>query len=328
MAFLRIENLAVEFGDGGQAVRAVDGLDLDVESGETVAIVGESGSGKSVTSLSILRLLARSARIVSGAIWLGGENLLDKSEREMRDIRGNRVAMIFQEPMSSLNPAYTIGKQIAEPLRIHRNMRGAQARNQAKELLQLVQIAEPERRLGEYPHELSGGMRQRVMIAIALACGPALLIADEPTTALDVTTQAQILDLMRDLKAKLSMAILLVTHDFGVVAELAERVVVMYAGRVVEQGPILEIFDRPQHPYTKALMAARPELGSSFAPLAPARLADIPGIVTVLRADAVGCSFSERCAFATPRCKIETPKLKAATARHRVACHLVAERPQ
>ena len=325
MSFLKIEGLVVEFGGGPQAIRALDGLDLDVERGETVAIVGKSGSGKSVASLSILGLLARSAHIVSGSIWLDGENLLDKSDREMRAIRGNRVAMVFQEPMSSLNPAHTIGKQIAEPLWIHRGLRGAQARAQALALLRLAQIADPERRLDEYPHELSGGMRQRVMIAIALACKPALLIADEPTTALDVTTQAQILDLMRDLKAQLSMAVLLVTHDFGVVAELADRVVVLYAGRVVERGPALEIFDHPRHPYTRALMAARPELEALFAEAAIARLADIPGVVQPLRKDAVGCGFAERCTFTTPRCRIETPALREIGAGHRAACHLVAE---
>ena len=322
MSILRIENLAIEFG-AREPVRAVDGVSLNVERGETVAIVGESGSGKSVTSLSILRLLPRQARVMSGEIWLDGEDLAQKSEREMRAIRGDRVSMIFQEPMTSLNPAHTIGRQVMEPFRIHAKTPASEARRRAIELLRLVRISDPEQRLRQYPHELSGGTRQRVMTAIALAREPELLIADEPTTALDVTTQAQILELLRDLRSQLGMAILLITHDFGVVAELAERVVVMYGGRVVERGPVLDIFDRPQHPYTQALLAARPRLGSGAASSARDRLQGIPGVVGALRAGLVGCRFCERCAFATPRCRLEPPEMIAVTERHSAACHLL-----
>jgi peptide/nickel transport system ATP-binding protein len=324
VALLEIDNLAAEFSTESGTIRAVDGLSLAVESGETLAVVGESGSGKSVTALSVLRLVPPSGRIVIGAIRLEGDNLIDKSEREMRAIRGNRISMIFQEPMSSLNPAYTIGQQIAEPFIIHRRLGAATARQQALQLLRLVQIAEPERRLDDYPHELSGGMRQRVMIAIALACRPVLLIADEPTTALDVTIQAQILDLMRDLQAKLGMAILLITHDFGVVAEIARRVAVMYAGRIIEQGPVAAIFDRPLHPYTRALMSAVPRLGSSQME-EPLRLSEIGGTVVTLTGPAIGCSFRSRCPLAMARCHAETPLLRALPDGHGIACHKTSE---
>ncbi|MBN8904410.1 MAG: ABC transporter ATP-binding protein, partial [Rhodospirillales bacterium] len=294
MALLEVENLQTHFGTLDGVVRAVEGLSFHIEAGETVAIVGESGCGKSVTSMSILRLIAEPPGKIAGAIRFQGKDLLKATEAEMRDIRGNSISMIFQEPMTSLNPVLTVGRQIGETLQLHQGMNARDAEKRAIEMLTLVGIPAPARRVREYPHQLSGGMRQRVMIAMALACNPKLLIADEPTTALDVTIQAQILDLMRDLKTRMGSAIMLITHDLGVVAEMAERVVVMYAGRKVEEAPVNEIFARPMHPYTRGLLGAVPVLGSSLHGEARSKLAEIPGLVPSLRKPIVGCAFAGR----------------------------------
>ena len=317
---LEIEDLKTQFFTRDGVVRAVDGVSYSVGAGETLAVVGESGCGKSVTALSVLRLIpSPPGRIVAGAIRFQGRDLLALGEAEMRDIRGNEISMIFQEPMTSLNPVLTVGRQIGEALRLHQGLDAGAATARAVEMLRLVRIPEPERRVGQYPHELSGGMRQRVMIAMALACNPKLLIADEPTTALDVTIQAQILDLMRELKTKIGAAIVLITHDLGVVAEMAERVVVMYAGRKVEEAPVAELFRQPYHPYTRGLLASVPRLGSTLEG-AQRRLAEIPGVVPSLREEIQGCAFAPRCAFATERCRREAPSLEAQGQGRLVAC--------
>ena len=317
---LEIDGLKTHFFTRDGVVRAVDGISFAVYPGETLAVVGESGCGKSVTSLSILRLIASPpGRIVAGRIRFQGRNLLDLTEPQMRKLRGNEISMIFQEPMTSLNPVLTVGRQIAESLIVHRGLTRAEAMSRAAEMLRLVDIPEPQRRLGEYPHQLSGGMRQRVMIAMALACNPRLLIADEPTTALDVTIQAQILDLMRQLKQKTGAAIVLITHDLGVVAEMAQRVVVMYAGRKVEEAPVDELFGRPRHPYTRGLLNSIPRLDEA-ATAGRKRLAEIPGLVPSLREEIPGCAFAERCAYATQRCRREAPPLEAKGGGHWVAC--------
>ncbi|MBX6369975.1 MAG: ABC transporter ATP-binding protein [Rhodospirillales bacterium] len=318
---LEIEDLRTHFFTRDGVVRAVDGVSLHVDEGETLAIVGESGCGKSITSLSILRLVpSPPGRIVSGSIRFAGRDLLALSEAEMRKIRGNEISMIFQEPMTSLNPVLTIGRQIGETLRLHQGLDRKAALARAVEMLRLVHIPEPERRITQYPHELSGGMRQRVMIAMALACNPKLLIADEPTTALDVTIQAQILDLMRELKARIGAAIVLITHDLGVVAEMAARVVVMYAGRKVEEAPVEALFRSPRHPYTAGLLASVPKLGSSLSGEAH-RLADIPGTVPSLREEIVGCAFAPRCAWATELCRREAPPFEEKAPSHAASCH-------
>jgi len=318
---LEVADLRTWFFTRDGVVRAVDGVSFHVMPGETLAIVGESGCGKSVTALSILRLIASPpGRIVSGAIRLAGRNLLDLSDAEMRDIRGNDISMIFQEPMTSLNPVLTIGRQIAETLTLHQGLDRRAALARAVEMLRLVHIPEAQRRIEQYPHQLSGGMRQRVMIAMALACNPKLLIADEPTTALDVTIQAQILDLMRELKQKIDAAIVLITHDLGVVAEMAQRVVVMYAGRKAEEAPVRELFRRPLHPYTKGLLASVPKLGASLQPEPPPRLAEIAGTVPSLREPMPGCPFAERCAFATDICHREMPLFEEKEDGHYAAC--------
>src|SRR5689334_9252719 len=295
---LDIADLRTWFFTRDGVVRAVDGVSFHVFPGETLAIVGESGCGKSVTSLSILRLVpSPPGRIVSGAIRFAGRDLLALPEAEMRRIRGNEISMIFQEPMTSLNPVLTVGRQIGETLRLHQGLSRQQAEAKAVEMLTLVGIPEPGRRVREYPHQLSGGMRQRVMIAIALACNPKLLIADEPTTALDVTIQAQILDLMRDLKHRVGAAIVLITHDLGVVAEVAERVIVMYAGRKVEEAAVGPLFRSPRHPYTQGLLGAVPKLGSSLTGT-ETRLSEIPGLVPSLKTRIEGCVFAGRGPFA------------------------------
>jgi peptide/nickel transport system ATP-binding protein len=318
---LAIEDLQTHFFTRDGVVRAVDGVPYAVEAGETLAVVGESGCGKSVTALSILRLVpSPPGRIVGGAIRFEGVDLLQIGEGEMRRIRGNEISMIFQEPMTSLNPVLTVSRQITETLILHRGLTARAAAARAIEMLRLVRIPEPERRARQYPHELSGGMRQRVMIAMALACHPKLLIADEPTTALDVTIQAQILDLMRELKSEIGAAIILITHDLGVVAEMAQRVVVMYAGRKVEEAPVGDLFRRPQHPYTLGLLASVPRLGGTLGRAEPPRLAEIPGTVPSLSAPIVGCAFAPRCAYATERCSREAPPLEAKTAAHLAAC--------
>ena len=318
---LAIEDLQTHFFTRDGVVRAVDGVSYAVEAGETLAVVGESGCGKSVTALSILRLVpSPPGRIVGGTIRFEGVDLLQIGEGEMRRIRGNEISMIFQEPMTSLNPVLTVSRQITETLILHQGLTARAAAARAIEMLRLVRIPEPERRARQYPHELSGGMRQRVMIAMALACHPKLLIADEPTTALDVTIQAQILDLMRELKSEIGAAIILITHDLGVVAEMAQRVVVMYAGRKVEEAPVGDLFRRPQHPYTLGLLASVPRLGATLGRAEPPRLAEIPGTVPSLRDPIVGCAFAPRCAYATQRCSREAPPLEAKTAAHLAAC--------
>ncbi|ONG47380.1 peptide ABC transporter ATP-binding protein [Pseudoroseomonas deserti] len=321
MALLEVENLQTHFRtpDGG-VNRAVDGLSFNVEAGQTVAIVGESGCGKSVTSMSILRLIPEPPGQIAGQIRFNGKNLLDLSDREMRAIRGNEISMIFQEPMTSLNPVLSIGKQIGEALRLHQGLSRSQAEAKAVEMLTLVGIPAPDKRVKEYPHQLSGGMRQRVMIAIALACNPKLLIADEPTTALDVTIQAQILDLMRDLKHRVGAAIVLITHDLGVVAEVAERVIVMYAGRKVEEARVEDLFRAPKHPYTQGLLGAVPKLGSSLDGTSE-RLAEIPGLVPSLKQKLQGCVFASRCPQVTELCRTAAPALEEKAPAHIAACH-------
>jgi peptide/nickel transport system ATP-binding protein len=324
MALLEVDNLQTHFRTPDGVNRAVDGISFAVEAGETVAIVGESGCGKSVTANSILRLVPQPPGKIGGAIRFQGRDLLKLSERAMREVRGNDISMIFQEPMTSLNPVLTIGRQIAEPLRLHQGLSRESVEQRVVEMLGLVGIAEPRRRAREYPHQLSGGMRQRVMIAIALACRPKLLIADEPTTALDVTIQAQILNLMTDLKRRVGAAIILITHDLGVVAETAERVMVMYAGRKVEEAPVTELFRSPRHPYTRGLLSAVPKLGSSLG-TAQTRLAEIPGVVPSLKQRITGCVFASRCAFARDLCRRVAPALEEKAPAHFAACHFAAK---
>jgi peptide/nickel transport system ATP-binding protein len=276
--------------------------------------------------MSILRLIQEPPGKIAGAIRFEGRNLLEVSEPEMRDIRGNAISMIFQEPMTSLNPVLTVGRQIGETVQLHQGMNARDAEQKAIDMLTLVGIPAPARRVREYPHQLSGGMRQRVMIAMALACNPKLLIADEPTTALDVTIQAQILDLMRDLKTRLGSAIMLITHDLGVVAEMAERVVVMYAGRKVEEAPVGEIFARPLHPYTRGLLGSVPLLGSSLREGGRGKLAEIPGLVPSLREKIVGCPFAGRCSMATALCRERAPAFEAKAPGHQAACHYADRR--
>jgi peptide/nickel transport system ATP-binding protein len=321
-ALLEVDGLKTYFYTRDGVIRAVDGVSFSVAAGETLAVVGESGCGKSVTSLSILRLIASPpGKIIAGRIMFEGRNLLELGDEEMRSLRGNKISMIFQEPMTSLNPVLTIGRQVAEVLSVHQSLSKKAAMVRAIELLQLVNIPEPERRVKQYPHELSGGMRQRVMIAIALACSPQLLIADEPTTALDVTIQAQILDLMRNLKARTGAAIVLITHDLGVVAEMAQRVVVMYAGRKVEEAKVDALFAQPKHPYTRGLLRSVPHLSQENVAggLRP-RLVEIPGTVPSLKDPIEGCLFAPRCGFVTQRCRAETPPIEHLGDGHYVAC--------
>src|SRR6201984_3489729 len=309
MALLEVKNLKPHFRPPEGITRAVDGVSFHVDEGETLAIVGESGCGKSVTSMSLMRLIPEPPGKIAGAVRFRGKDLLKLSDKEMRDIRGNDISMIFQEPMTSLNPVLTVGRQIRETLRLHQGLDKDAAEARAIEMLTLVGIPEPRRRVREYPHQLSGGMRQRVVSAIALACSPKLLIADEPTTALDVTIQAQILKLMLDLKRRVGAAIILITHDLGVVAEIAERVMVMYAGRKVEEAPVAELFRSPRHPYTQGLLGAVPRLGSSLTGEAR-RLAEIPGQVPSLKKRIAGCAFAGRCFMATDLCRAVAPALE------------------
>src|ERR1700732_2864470 len=293
MALLEVRNLQTHFRTPEGINRAVDGVSFHVGEGETLAIVGESGCGKSVTAMSLMRLIPEPPGKIAGSVRFQGTDPLQLSEREMRAIRGNDISMIFQEPMTSLNPVLTVGRQIGETMRMHQGLNKQAAEARAIEMLTLVGIAEAKRRVREYPHQLSGGMRQRVMIAMALACNPKLLIADEPSTALDVTIQAQILDLMRDLKHRVGAAIILITHDLGVVAEVAERVMVMYAGRKVEEAPVAALFRAPRHPYTQGLLGAVPQLGSSLTG-GETRRAEIPGTVPGLKQRLLGCVFAGR----------------------------------
>ena len=315
---LEIENLSTHFFMEGGIAKAVDGLDLVVSSSETLGIVGESGCGKSMTALSILRLVPEPpGRIVAGKIFFNGINLIELSDLEMRKIRGNEISMIFQEPMTSLNPVFTIGDQLSETLRFHLKLSKKEALNRSVELLKTVGIPSAESRVKDYPHQLSGGMRQRVMIAIALSCDPKLMIADEPTTALDVTIQAQILDLMQALKEKTQAAIILITHDLGVVAETAQRVAVMYAGRIYEFAGADELFENPLHPYTKGLMQSIPTIETRVE-----HLYVIPGIVPSLRNLPEGCKFSDRCENVWDKCRKQEPELIDAGRGHRVRCWL------
>ena len=313
---LAIRNLTVQFRVDSGWVTAIDDVSLDVDAGDCVGVVGESGSGKSVTALSILRLHQRATtRMPSGTILYQGEDLLRAPGSTMRRIRGSEIAMIFQDPMSSLNPVLTIADQISETLRQHQGLTGAAARKRVVELLGLVRIPDAARRADEYPHRLSGGMRQRVMIAMAIACKPRLLIADEPTTALDVTIQAQILELLRDLRKELSMSVMLISHDLGVIAEFAQRVIVMYAGRVVEDAPVAQLFRRPVHPYTMGLIAAVPKLDSD----AP-RLATIPGRIPSPQEVIPGCRFSPRCALVQDGCLDAQPSMQLVGDRQSARC--------
>jgi peptide/nickel transport system ATP-binding protein len=322
---LDVKNLKTVFFTNSGLFKALDDVSFTVSRGETLAIVGESGCGKSVTALSLMRLVPDPpGRIVGGSITLEGTDLLALSEAEMRKIRGNRISMIFQEPMTSLNPVMRIGDQIVEAVRLHRNLSAKEARNIAIEMLRLVRIPEPVRRAREYPHQLSGGMRQRAMIAMALACRPALLIADEPTTALDVTIQAQILALILDLQKELGTGLVLITHDLGVVAQTAQRVIVMYAGRKVEEASVEALFAAPKHPYTRGLMASIPTVPASGV-AAQERLNEIPGTVPSLVRLPKGCAFAPRCTLAIKRCEAEYPPLTDWGGGHLAACWRAAE---
>ncbi|MBH5373496.1 ABC transporter ATP-binding protein [Bradyrhizobium glycinis] len=314
---LDVREIVTHFYSENSVTRALGGVSFQVRAGETLGVVGESGCGKSVTALSILRLLPKlTGKIVGGEIRFHGRDLLKLSEQEMRKVRGNRIAMIFQEPMTSLNPVHTVGSQIAEAVRIHTKVSRQDAMAKAQEMLALVRIADPQRRVKNYPHEMSGGMRQRAMIAMALACSPELLIADEPTTALDVTIQAQILRLIVDLKERIGTAVLFITHDLGVVAETCQRVMVMYAGRIVEEASVSDLFARPSHPYTQGLMRSVPDRRRGRRQ----RLPEIPGIVPSLRESAAGCSFAPRCPVAIKSCGEAVPPMRVVGPGHAAAC--------
>jgi oligopeptide/dipeptide ABC transporter ATP-binding protein len=319
-SLLSVKGLRTSFFTSDGEVRAVDGVTFDIEQSRTVGLVGESGCGKSVTALSIVQLLSKdTGRIVGGSIELNGRNLATLREEEMRRIRGNEISMIFQEPMTSLNPVMTVGDQIAETVRLHQGAGRSQARERAIEMLQLVKIAEPHKRVGNYPHQFSGGQRQRVMIAMALACTPKLLVADEPTTALDVTIQAQILELIGELQQRFGMAVLLITHDLGVVAERADEVAVMYAGKIVESAKPEAIFSSPKHPYTMGLLDSMPASRGS-----KRRLDAIPGMVPSPLQWPTGCRFRDRCGRADTRCAEAQPPLVEIAPQHRVACFMAA----
>ena len=321
MPLLDIQGLKTHFKTDDGWLHAVDGVDIAIDAGETVCVVGESGCGKSVTAKTVMKLIDMPpGKIVAGHVMWQGRDLVPLSQDEMRKIRAKEIAIIFQEPMTSLNPVYTIGDQIAESVRLHEGLSKAESLNRAIEMLKLVNIPTPERRIKDYPHQFSGGMRQRVMIAIALACNPKLLIADEPTTALDVTIQAQILDLMQDLKDRLGMAVMLITHAMGVVAETAQRVVVMYAGKVVEEASVEQLFARPRHPYTQGLIRSIPRIDT--AATHKVRLEAIAGTVPKLINPAEGCRFAGRCKFAMPECRTATPPLREVAPGHKVACIL------
>jgi peptide/nickel transport system ATP-binding protein len=328
---LKVEDLRVEFQTRRGKALVLNGVDFEIRAGETLCVVGESGCGKSMTALALLRLIpSPPGRISSGRVVFQGEDLVTADIERMRQVRGNRISMIFQEPMTSLNPVLTVGDQIGESLRLHAGLDANAARTRAVEMLRQVGIPAPERRIDEYPHQLSGGMRQRVMIAMALACRPDILIADEPTTALDVTVQAQIFDLLRDLQREKGTAILLITHDMGAVAEMADRVMVMYAGRVIEQGTTAKVLGAPGHPYTRGLIDCLPELGSSQAAVSDSdrvELAEIAGVVPSIWELGSGCAFRERCPHAMPRCAQEVPPLFGldGDGGHGAACWLHAE---
>ncbi|MBZ9939278.1 ABC transporter ATP-binding protein [Mesorhizobium sp. BR1-1-16] len=318
---LAVEDLTVAFGRGSSAAAALRDVSFALRRGETLALVGESGSGKSLTALSIMGLLPTEGQVSAGRVLLGGDDLLRKSRDDMIRTRGSRVSMVFQEPMTSLNPVLTIGRQLTEGLQFHRKVSRAAADARALDLLRLVGMTNPEARLKQYPHQLSGGMRQRVMIAMALACEPDLIIADEPTTALDVSIQAQIIDLLLDIKERLGTSILLITHDLGVVAEMADRIAVLYAGRVVEIADCLQLFDAPRHPYTEGLLAAVPRLDLLVADGADRiRLAELPGSVPSPGERLSGCPFAPRCSLAIERCSAEMPPMRTVAEGHTAAC--------
>ncbi len=313
---LQVKGLRTYFVTEEGSLPAVDGVTFSMKKGETLALVGESGCGKTVTALSIMRLIASPpGKYVAGEILFEGEDILKKSEKDMQITRGNDIAMVFQEPMTSLNPVLTIGYQISEAVILHQKLGKADALERAETMLELVGVPDPQRRLGDYPHQLSGGLRQRVMMAMALSCNPKILIADEPTTALDVTIQAQLLELLKDLRAELGMAILLITHDLGVVAEICERVAVMYAGKIVEESEVTSLFERPIHPYTEGLLSCIPKIGSKSG-----KLAIIEGVVPSLSKLPEGCRFHPRCAYAQEICRQRQPELRKVEGRL-VACH-------
>ena len=321
MPLLDIQGLKTHFKTDDGWLHAVDGVDISIEAGQTVCVVGESGCGKSVMAKTVLKLIDMPpGKIVAGKVLWQGLDLVPLAPQAMQKIRAKEIAIIFQEPMTSLNPVYTVGEQIAESVRLHDGLSRKEAMNRAVEMLQLVRIPTAERRVNDYPHQFSGGMRQRVMIAIALACSPKLLIADEPTTALDVTIQAQILDLMQELKDRLGMAVMLITHAMGVVAEVAQKVVVMYAGTVIEEASAEDLFARPRHPYTQGLIRSIPRIDT--AAIHKVRLEAIPGTVPKLIDPAPGCRFAGRCKFAMPACSINTPALVEVAPGHKVACIL------
>ncbi len=327
---LKVDHLQTHFYTRDGVVKAVDGVSLSLSRGETLGVVGESGCGKSVTALSIMRLVPPHAgRIVSGSVNFDGEELLTLDPAAMRAIRGDRISMIFQEPMTSLNPVLTVGRQIAESVALHQHLPPRAALDRAIEMLTLVRIPDPKRRAREYPHQLSGGMRQRVMIAIAMACSPTILIADEPTTALDVTIQAQILELMLEMKERTGAAVMLITHDLGVIAETAQRVIVMYAGRKVEEASVKALFARPRHPYTRGLMTSIPRLNrTDDNSTRSMRLTEIPGVVPSLIDLAGGCTFAPRCSYASEQCRAAYPPEVEAAPGHFVACWNAASLPE
>jgi len=319
---LKVQGLRTYFRTVEGIAKAVDDVSFHASAGETLGIVGESGSGKSVSALSIMRLIQNPpGKVVEGRIEFNGTNLLDLSEREMHKIRGNRISMIFQEPMTSLNPVYTVGNQIAEMFQVHQGLTRKKSHERAIDMLARVKMPSPEKRVREHPFQLSGGMRQRVMIAMSLACNPEILIADEPTTALDVTIQAQILELILELKEQYNAAVLMITHDLGVIAEIAQRVIVMYAGKVVEEGPTQSLFDDPKHPYTRGLLKSIPVLGLR-AKYGRDRLTEIPGIVPSLYELPRGCIFQPRCQESMPECTQILPELKSQSQGRKVRCHL------
>jgi peptide/nickel transport system ATP-binding protein len=320
-AVLQVRDLETHFFTRSGSLPAVKGVSFSLHAGETLGLVGESGCGKSATAMSMLRLIPpRAGKVTGGSVIYAGHDLLRLGEAAMRRVRGKDISMIFQEPMTALNPVLTVGYQIAETMRMHNEISAQEAMARAVEMLSLVQVPDAERRIHEYPHQLSGGMRQRVMIAMALACNPKVLIADEPTTALDVTIQAQILDLMLELQEKLDTAIIMISHDLGVIAELAHRVIVMYAGRKIEEAEVEPLFDTPRHPYTQALMRAIPRLGSSADDNPKRRLSAIDGMVPALRKMPAGCAFAPRCSMATEICRRETPPVEEKAPGHWAAC--------
>ena len=324
MALLEVNDLHTSFFTDAGEVKAVDGVSFRLDHGKVLGIVGESGSGKSVTAYSVMQILAPTGKIVSGSVKFDGQELVGADEKLLRSVRGNRISIIFQDPMTSLNPTYTIGRQLMEAILLHTDRNRHQARERAVEMLKLVNVNEPEKRMKQYPFELSGGMRQRVMIAIALACRPHLLIADEPTTALDVTIQAQIMELIVRLNEQLNMGVMLITHDLAVVAQTCSRVIVMYLGQIVEEADVLTLFDHPCHPYTEGLMRSIPRMeGDRTKPLYM-----IPGTVPLLSQIPTGCRFAPRCAYATERCHQETPQLTPVSDKQSVRCFRAAELAQ